>query len=54
MSQASGLRLGIDGVVATVTLTRPERRNAMTPAVWRGLAEIGANLPPEVRVVVVR
>jgi enoyl-CoA hydratase/carnithine racemase len=26
----------------------------MTPAVWHGLAEIGANLPPEVRVVVVR
>jgi enoyl-CoA hydratase/carnithine racemase len=26
----------------------------MTPAVWRGLAEIGANLSPDVRVVVVR
>jgi enoyl-CoA hydratase/carnithine racemase len=26
----------------------------MTPAVWRGLAEIGADLPPEVRIVVVR
>jgi enoyl-CoA hydratase/carnithine racemase len=26
----------------------------MTPAVWRGLAEIGASLPPDVRVVVVR
>ena len=26
----------------------------MTPAVWRGLAAIGAGLPPEVRVVVVR
>jgi enoyl-CoA hydratase/carnithine racemase len=26
----------------------------MTPAVWRGLAEIGANLPSDVRVVVVR
>jgi enoyl-CoA hydratase/carnithine racemase len=37
-----------------VTLSRPERRNAMTPAVWRGLAAIGAGLPPEVRVVVVR
>ncbi|MGN6791789.1 MAG: enoyl-CoA hydratase/isomerase family protein [Streptosporangiaceae bacterium] len=54
MSQASGLRLAIDGAVATVTLGRPERRNAMTPAVWRGLAEIGASLPPEVRIVVVR
>jgi enoyl-CoA hydratase/carnithine racemase len=49
-----GLRLAIDGAVATVTLGRPERRNAMTPAVWHGLAEIGASLPPDVRIVVVR
>ncbi len=52
--KAGGLRLGIDGAVATVTLGRPERRNAMTPAVWHGLAEIGSSLPPQVRVVVVR
>jgi len=52
--KAGGLRLGIDGAVATVTLARPERRNAMTPAVWHGLAEIGSGLPPQVRVVVVR
>lgn len=49
-----GLMLAIDGEVATVTLARPERRNAMTPATWHGLAAIGAALPPEVRVVVVR
>jgi enoyl-CoA hydratase/carnithine racemase len=49
-----GLRLAIDGAVATVTLGRPERRNAMTPAVWHGLAEIGASLPAEVRIVIVR
>ena len=52
--KADGLRLAIDGAVATVTLGRPERRNAMTPAVWHGLAEIGASLPSQVRVVVVR
>jgi enoyl-CoA hydratase/carnithine racemase len=51
---AGGLRLAIDGEVATVTLARPERRNAMTPATWHGLAAIGASLPPQVRVVVVR
>ena len=39
---------------ATVTLSRPERRNAMTPRMWRGLAEIGRSLTPDVRVVVVR
>jgi enoyl-CoA hydratase/carnithine racemase len=52
--KAGGLRLDIDGELATVTLARPERRNAMTPAAWHGLAAIGASLPSEVRVVVVR
>jgi enoyl-CoA hydratase/carnithine racemase len=51
---AGALKLAIDGHVATVTLARPERRNALTPAVWHGLAAIGANLPDEIRVVVVR
>jgi enoyl-CoA hydratase/carnithine racemase len=54
-----GLRLDIDdtnpaGCVATVTLIRPERRNAMTPGTWHGLAAIGAGLPDRVRVVIVR
>src|SRR5215472_7187137 len=39
---------------ATVTLSRPERRNAMTPGMWQGLASIGRSIPPDVRVVVVR
>jgi enoyl-CoA hydratase/carnithine racemase len=51
---AGGLRLDIDDEVATVTLSRPQRHNAMTPATWHGLAAIGAGLPPRVRVVVVR
>ncbi len=51
---AAGLRLDVDDAVATVTLNRPERRNAMTPAVWTGLAAIGKQLPPGVRVVLVR
>jgi enoyl-CoA hydratase/carnithine racemase len=52
----AGLRLDVDaaGQVATVTLNRPRRRNAMTPSMWRGLASIGDALPPEVRIVVVR
>jgi enoyl-CoA hydratase/carnithine racemase len=51
---ARGLTLDLSDAVATVTLSRPERRNAMTPGMWHGLAAIGAALPPEVRVVVVR
>ncbi len=49
-----GLSLEISDAVATVTLSRPERRNAMTPRMWHGLADIGASLPEQVRVVVVR
>jgi enoyl-CoA hydratase/carnithine racemase len=51
---ARGLRLDLDDAVATVTLSRPERRNAMTPGMWHGLAALGASLPARVRVVVVR
>ncbi len=50
---AVGLRLEIEGPIATVTLDRPDVRNAQTPAMWLALAEIGRTLPDEVRVVVV-
>jgi enoyl-CoA hydratase/carnithine racemase len=48
-----GLRLDVDGPIATITLDRPEVRNAQTPAMWAALAEIGRTLPDDVRVVVV-
>ncbi len=50
---AVGLRLEIAGPVATVTLDRPEVRNAQTPAMWLALGELGRDLPDDVRVVVV-
>jgi enoyl-CoA hydratase/carnithine racemase len=50
----AGLELAVDDSVATITLSRPDRRNAMTPSMWLGLARIGAALPEQVRVVVVR
>ncbi|ACY97806.1 MULTISPECIES: enoyl-CoA hydratase/isomerase family protein [Thermomonospora] len=50
----AGLLLDIDGPVATITLNRPDKRNAMTFAMWRTLARIGDALPGSVRVVVVR
>lgn len=40
--------------MATVLLARPERRNAMTPAMWEALAAVPDHLGPDVRVVVVR
>ncbi len=51
---AAGLHLDISDAVATVTLSRPEVRNAQTPAMWHALAAIGEQLPETSRVVVVR
>ena len=50
----SGVRCNVEGPVATVTLTRPDKRNAQTPVTWAALREFGMNLPGDVRVVVVR
>jgi enoyl-CoA hydratase/carnithine racemase len=51
--RAAGLAYDVKGAVATVTLDRPEVRNAQTPLMWRTLAAIGSQIPDEVRVVVV-
>lgn len=51
---AAGLRLEVEGPLATLTLDRPERRNSQTPTMWRTMSAVGAQLPEEVRVVVVR
>jgi len=50
----AGLRYDVSGVVATVTLSRPEVRNAQTPRMWRALATLGSEMPDDVRIVVVR
>ena len=49
-----GVRLHRDGPVATITLHRPAVLNAQTPQMWGELRKIGAELPGDVRVVVVR
>lgn len=51
---AVGLLLDVADGVATLTLDRPERRNAQTPAMWTAIAKLGRDLPGDVRVVVVR
>ena len=50
---AAGLRVQVDGEVARVTLDRPDRRNAQTPALWRALAAVPGGLPERVRAVLV-
>ncbi len=50
----AGLRVTLAGPVLTISLDKPDRRNSQTPRMWHALAEIGAALPEEVRVVVVR
>jgi enoyl-CoA hydratase/carnithine racemase len=42
------------GPVLTITLDRPERRNAQVPSLWSALAQVGRGLDPSVRVVVLR
>lgn len=49
-----GVRLEVAGPVATITLCRPEVRNAQTPRMWAALAHIGEELTPDVRVAVLR
>jgi enoyl-CoA hydratase/carnithine racemase len=49
-----GVELAQHGMVATITLSRPETKNAQTPATWLALHAIGAALDPDVRVVVLR
>lgn len=50
----AGLDCRRDGAVVTVTLNRPERLNAQTPAMWGALTDIGRALTGDVRVVVLR
>jgi enoyl-CoA hydratase/carnithine racemase len=50
----AGLEYAVDGLVATITLNRPEVRNAQHPAMWAGMVEVLESLGDEVRVVVVR
>ena len=54
--EAGGVRCEVapDAPVVTVTLDRPDTRNAQTPATWRALAHIGAQLPDRTRAVVLR
>jgi enoyl-CoA hydratase/carnithine racemase len=52
--EIGGLTFEENGLVATITLNRPETKNSQTPATWHALRIIGASLDPAVRVVVVR
>ena len=49
-----GVRVDVADGVATVTLDRPDRRNAQTPSMWAALAHVGDSLGDDVRVVVLR
>ena len=51
---AAGVALTLAPPLATVTLCRPERRNAQTPDMWAVLADIGRSLAGDIRVVVLR
>ncbi|MER6936243.1 enoyl-CoA hydratase/isomerase family protein [Nocardioides sp. NPDC127514] len=50
----AGLDFAVDGPVASITLSRPEVRNAQVPRMWAGMTRILRELADDVRVVVVR
>jgi enoyl-CoA hydratase/carnithine racemase len=52
--EAAGLRLERSGRRADVVLAAPERRNSMSPTMWRALAAAGAWLRERADVVVLR
>ncbi len=49
-----GLEVSQSGQILTITLARPEQRNAQTPATWRALSAIARSLASDVRVVILR
>jgi enoyl-CoA hydratase/carnithine racemase len=48
------LRAEQSGPVLTLTLDAPQRRNSQAPSLWSALAEVGGDLDPSVRVVILR
>src|SRR4051812_32162662 len=49
-----GLLYRVDGEIATITLNRPDTRNAQTPGMWEALRDIERLIPPQGRVLVIR
>ena len=51
-----GIKIDVDGPIATITLNRPERLNAIDLVAWRALGDAAARLgqDPSVRCVVLR
>ena len=52
--ESTHIAVTVDGDCATVSLTRPDVRNAQTPEMWNQLADIGRSMPDDVRFVVLR
>ena len=50
----AGVRVQVDGPIATVTLDRPAVLNAQTPRTWAALRDIGSALSAGIRIVVLR
>lgn len=50
----AGIRVEHGDGILNITLNTPDRLNAQTPATWAALAHLGANLPQNTRVVVLR
>jgi enoyl-CoA hydratase/carnithine racemase len=47
MSDYETIRYSRDGDIGTLTLARPQKRNAQNPLMWKELASLGAELVPD-------
>ena len=52
--EQGGIQVTREGAVLTVTMNRPEVRNAMRPTTWAAMASVGADVDDDVRVVLVK
>jgi enoyl-CoA hydratase len=48
------LRLEVDGAIATLVISHPARRNAMTRAMWQALPGVLQSLPDATRCLIIR
>lgn len=53
-NEDTGVRVALEGPVATITLDRPEIRNAQDPVMWAAMADALRSFGDGVRIVVVR
>lgn len=53
-NESGTLRLQLAGPICVITIDRPDRRNALTQAMWKTIGDWTCNLPTKTRFLVIR